>query len=103
MSSPLPAAMSLLNETPELEIETPETKRSETTPPALPEQRRGISRRNVVLGLVAAAAGALGGGLALFAHQQKPSIPPRNQTTPLHTYSGHNNLGWSVAWAPDEG
>jgi len=104
MSSPLPAAMSLLNETPELEVETPETKRSETTPPALPEQRQGISRRNVVLGLVAAAAvGALGGGLAWFAHQQKPSIPPLNQARPLYTYSGHTNWVWSVAWSPHEG
>jgi eukaryotic-like serine/threonine-protein kinase len=104
MSSPLPATMSLLNETSELEVETPETKRSERTPLALPEQRRGISRRNVVLGLVAvAAAGALGGGLALFAHQQKSSTPPLNQATSRYTYSGHTNWVWSAAWSPHDG
>jgi eukaryotic-like serine/threonine-protein kinase len=104
MSSPLPATMSLLNETPELEVETPQTGRSETTSLALPEHGRGISRRNVVLGLVAAAAvGALGGGLALFASQQKPSIPPLKPTTPLYTYTGHTNWVWSVAWSPHDG
>ncbi|HKF36639.1 MAG TPA: serine/threonine-protein kinase, partial [Ktedonobacteraceae bacterium] len=101
ISSAFPATSSLLNEPSQLSAETPESKQSETTSLTLPGKGRGISRRDVVVGLVAvAAAGALGGGLALVAHlQQPPNIPPK-QAALLYTFTGHTDWVWSVAWSP---
>src|SRR5258708_6965609 len=102
ISSVFPAITSVLNETPQLSAEAPESKQSETTSLTLPGKGRGISRRNVAVGLAAvAAAGALGGGLALVAHLQQPPSVPLKQAAHFYTYTGHTNWVWAVAWSPD--
>src|SRR5260221_740831 len=101
ISSAFPAISSLLNETPQLSAEAPESKQSETTSLTLPGKGRGISRRNVAVGLAAvAAAGGLGGGLALVAHLQQPPSVPLKQAALLYTFTGHTNWVWSAAWSP---
>ncbi len=101
ISSVFPAITSVLNETPQLSAEAPESKQSETTSLTLPGKGRGISRRNVAVGLAAvAAAGALGGGLALVAHLQQPPSVPLKQAALLYTFTGHTNWVWSAAWSP---
>jgi eukaryotic-like serine/threonine-protein kinase len=101
ISSAFPATTSMLNETPQLSAEAPESNQSETTSLTLPGKGRGISRRNVVVGLTAVAAvGALGGGLALVAHLQQPPGAPLQQAALLYTFAGHTSWVWSVAWSP---
>src|SRR5260221_6280375 len=101
ISSAFPAITSVLNETPQLPAEAPESKQSETTSLTLPGKGRGISRRNVAVGLAAvAAAGALGGGLTLVAHLQQPPSVPLKQAGLLYTFTGHTNWVWSAAWSP---
>src|SRR5258708_11182788 len=91
----------MLNEPPQLSAEAPESKQSETTSLTLPGKGRGISRRNVAVGLAAvAAAGALGGGLTLVAHLQQPPSVPLKQAALLYTFTGHTNWVWSAAWSP---
>ena len=101
ISSVFPPTTSMLNEPPQLSAEAPESKQSETTSLTLPGKGRGISRRNVAVGLAAvAAAGALGGGLALVAHLQQPPSVPLKQAALLYTFTGHTNWVWSAAWSP---
>src|SRR5258708_9684672 len=91
----------MLNEPPQLSAEAPESKQSETTSITLPGKGRGISRRNVAVGLAAvAAAGALGGGPTLVSHLPQPPSGPLKQAAPLYTFISHTHLVWSAALAP---
>src|SRR5258708_25952298 len=91
----------MLNEPPQLSAEAPESKQSETTSITLPGKGRGISRRNVAVGLAAvAAAGALGGGLTLVAHLQQPPSVPLKQAALPSTFTRHTHLVWSATWSP---
>jgi WD40 repeat protein len=73
--------------------------------------KEGLSRRAVVLGLVAlgiAAAGVGGWALVTSSHWHIPLMPTILSATPtllpgttLLTYTGHLYYIWSVAWSPD--
>jgi WD40 repeat protein/serine/threonine protein kinase len=55
-----------------------------------------LTRRRVLIGLVATGVVAAGGGIIWFATSLKPAIG-----TLLYTYRGHSNTVYAVAWSPD--
>ncbi len=66
-------------------------------------KNKPISRRKVLLGLSGAAVvAALGGGLALLAHEQQVQLPAiTSEGNLLYTFRGHTGLVWSAAFSPD--
>ena len=66
---------------------------------------RRISRRAVIAALAGiAAAGAVGGGIALLAHPQvsseTPPVQSGTQGGTVYTFYGHTDWVWAVAWSP---
>ena len=81
---------------------------SESAPPNESQPaKRGISRRTIIVWLVAMGTAAGGGtlfALASSTHKHTmsmPTTPPPSPGTTLLTYRGHLYYIWSVAWSPD--
>ena len=95
----LPQPVESSSATEEASVLPPEKEHGEQ-----PRSRR-ISRRAVIAGLAGiAAAGAVGGGIALLAHPQGSSVTPPGQSGTqggtVYTFYGHSDWVWAVAWSP---
>src|SRR5260370_2220192 len=77
ISSVFPAITSVLNETPQLSPESPESKHSHPPPSPLPGKAHVISRANLAVVLPPSPPpGSLGGGLSLVAPLHQPPTHP---------------------------
>ena len=104
---PLPSPhTSLLKENPPPSVGPPAVKQLGTTSMLVHVQRRGISRRSVVLGLAGVAAAAVvGGGVVTWlTHVHAPQSVSNSTLKPaalIYTFTGHTDWVWSAAWSPN--